>query len=72
MYFYFHSEIEKETLSTKKNSLKLKLDKNEVNDIASVKQTKPDFFLSCEEEQPEDYMSSLKMKIGVYWSESNF
>jgi hypothetical protein len=30
------SEIEKETLSTKKNSLKLKLDKNEVNDIASV------------------------------------
>jgi hypothetical protein len=33
------SEIEKETLSTKKNSLKLKLDKNEVNDIASVKQT---------------------------------
>lgn len=55
------SEIEKETLSTKKNSLKLKLDKNEVNDIASVKQTKPDFFLSCEEEQPENYMSSLEI-----------
>lgn len=56
------SEIEKETLSTEKNSPKLKLDKNEVNDIASMKQMKSDFFLSCEEDQqPENYMSSLEI-----------